>query len=248
MLVYEGLQPRFAASTRLRAFLRQPRRAVREWLSSRTVLQLIETDLDRALTQLYHKATTFEVQLADTTRPTRLEKAEAFRFLRRLVNYNGREDDGTALKYDSHVDYFMADSAVECHRSHLDVDGVRLKVLTMKEPPNATFAHLLEDADRLGVVGAVVDDNHFEARPRLGGEGIERLRQVFREVEIGHHHTDKRLRSDCGLRVADSGFAIRYPLVLFDEVTVPGGGVDQGAGSLSPRLTLPGGTTALKPE
>src|SRR5436309_393507 len=145
VLVYEGLQPRFAASTRLRAFLRQPRRAVREWLSSRTVLQLIETDLDRAVTQLYHKATTFEVQLADTTRPTRLKKAEAFRFLRRLVNYNGCDDDEAALKYDSHVDYFMADSAVECHRSHLDVNGVQLKALTMKEPPNACFAQLLED-------------------------------------------------------------------------------------------------------
>src|SRR5439155_8351276 len=38
-----------------------------------------------------------------------------------------------------------ADSPVECHRTHLDVNSAHVKVLTMKEPPSATFAHLLED-------------------------------------------------------------------------------------------------------
>ena len=145
VLVYEGLRPCYVTSTRLQRFWREPRRAAREWLSASTVLQLIAADVDRALAQLYHRAKAFEVQLADTLRPTRLAKPDAFRFLRRLVNYTEPKGDGAALKYDTHVDYFMADSAVECHRSHLDVDGVRVKALTMKEPPNATFAHLLED-------------------------------------------------------------------------------------------------------
>src|SRR6185369_5319834 len=35
--------------------------------------------------------------------------------------------------------------AVECHRNHLRVDEVDVKVLTMKEPPAKTFAHVLEE-------------------------------------------------------------------------------------------------------
>ena len=50
-----------------------------------------------------------------------------------------------ALTYDTHLDYFVADSAVECHRDHLMVGDRVVKVLTMKEPPSQTFAHLLQD-------------------------------------------------------------------------------------------------------
>ena len=39
----------------------------------------------------------------------------------------------------------MADSAIDCHRDHLEIDGYRVKVLTMKEPPAKTFAHMLQD-------------------------------------------------------------------------------------------------------
>ena len=72
-------------------------------------------------------------------------KQAAFRFLRRLVNYSPASDVAASLKYDTHVDYFMADGDVECHRDHLTVGHAAVKVLTMKEPPNATFAHVLEN-------------------------------------------------------------------------------------------------------
>jgi type IV secretion/conjugal transfer VirB4 family ATPase len=145
VLLYEGVRSRSARSSRLQGLVRDPRRGLREWLSSTAAVQLLEGDIDRAIAQLYHKATAFEVQLVDSLAPTRLDKAHAFRFLRRLLNYNATKADGAALKYDTHVDYFAADSSVECHRTHLDVDRAHVKVLTMKEPPSATFAHLLED-------------------------------------------------------------------------------------------------------
>ena len=109
---------------------------------SPVTLQLIDADLDRVVAQLHHKATAFEVLLADSVCPTRLGKADAFRFFRRLVNYGANA--GPRLQYDTHIDYFVADSSIECHRTHLDVGGVRVKTLTMKEPPAGTFAHLLE--------------------------------------------------------------------------------------------------------
>src|ERR671935_267512 len=97
VLLYEGLRSRDSRSTRLKGFWREPRRAAREWLSATTVLRLIDADVDRAVAQLYHKATAFEVQLADSVRPTRLPKTDAFRFLRGLVNYTGPKTDDAGL-------------------------------------------------------------------------------------------------------------------------------------------------------
>ncbi|MGH7465752.1 MAG: hypothetical protein ACREK1_11300, partial [Longimicrobiales bacterium] len=144
-LVYEGLRPRGSSAQRLRALWSAPRSAVREWLSSSANLALIEADLDRAVAQLHHKAAAFEVQLADSVRPTRLSKANAFRFFRRLLNYTPHVAAGAALQYDTHLDYFVADSSVDCHRGHLQVDATRVKVLSLKEPPSATFPQVLED-------------------------------------------------------------------------------------------------------
>lgn len=145
VLLYEGLRPHAATSTRLRGFGSHPAQALREWLSSSATVALLESELDRAVAQLHHKAAAFEVQLADSVKPTRLGKTDAFRFFRRLVNYTSHRAVGTALQYDTHLDYFVADCTVECHRDHLDVDNAHVKVLTMKDPPSATFTHLLED-------------------------------------------------------------------------------------------------------
>jgi type IV secretion system protein VirB4 len=145
VLVYEGLRPHRSADRRLRQLMADPRTAIGEWLSPRSNLALIEADIDRAIAQLHHKAGGFEVQLADSVRPVRLHKAEAFRFFRRLVNYTPRTVAGAALQYDTHLDYFVADSGLDCHRDHLELDSARVKVLTMKEPPSATFPQVLEE-------------------------------------------------------------------------------------------------------
>ena len=130
VLLSERLQRQRPTSTRLRG-LRHPQRAFREWLSTRTTCTLFEVELNRALTQFHQKASAFEIQIADSIRPTRLPKAETFRFFRRLLNYTRHKADGTSLKYDTHVDYFAADCSVDCHRVHLDVDGMNVKVQTM---------------------------------------------------------------------------------------------------------------------
>ena len=142
VLLHEGAGAARHTSRRVLELAQHPRQALREWLSTSAALSLIEADLDRAVAQLHHKAAAFEVLLADSIRPTRLPKSDAFQFFRRLLNYG--EHPGTRLQYDTHLDYFVADAPVECHRTHLDVGGVRVKALTMKEPPAGTFAHLLE--------------------------------------------------------------------------------------------------------
>ena len=142
VVVYEGMQGRGTAS-RLQASLQHPLKALQEWLSVSGVLELLEADLRHAGQQLQNKCAALELQLADSVRLTRLPKNDAFRFFRTLVNYDP-EVPSTPLRYDTHVDFFMADSSVECHRTHLTVGNARVKVLTMKEPPAGTFPHLLE--------------------------------------------------------------------------------------------------------
>ena len=72
-------------------------------------------------------------------------RREAFRFFRQLVNYDPASRRRPPLTYDTHLDYFVADSAIDCHRDHLNVGDRHVKVLSMKEPPAQTFAHLLAD-------------------------------------------------------------------------------------------------------
>jgi type IV secretion system protein VirB4 len=145
VLLYEGLASRGSSTRRAREVWTQPRSAVRRWLSPSRTLELVETDIDRAVAHLHHKAAAFEVLLADSVRPVRLPKSEAFGFFRRLLNYTPHVAAGASLKYDTHLDYFVADSSVECHRDHLEVDGVGVRVLSLKEPPSATFPQILED-------------------------------------------------------------------------------------------------------
>jgi type IV secretion system protein VirB4 len=142
-IVYEPASSRPTA-TSLRDLWHQPRQALRRWLSTAETLTLLEADLDRAIGTLHHHAQAFEVQMAEFG-PARLPKPEAFRFFRRLLNYDPDVANGAPLAYDTHLDYFVADSAVECQRDHLVVGHRLVKVLSTKEPPSQTFAFLLRD-------------------------------------------------------------------------------------------------------
>ena len=143
VLLYEA--PHVARKgSELRRFWQEPREALRGWLSTDSTFQLLESELDRAIGTLHHKAQGFEVQIGEFG-PTRLPKAEAFRFFRELLNYSPAVVDAARLAYDTHLDYFASDSPIDCHRDHLVVGDRLVKVLSMKEPPSQTFAFLLQD-------------------------------------------------------------------------------------------------------
>ena len=130
--------------TELRRFWQAPREALRSWLSVDPTFQLLESELDRATETLHQKAQAFEVQIGEFG-PARLMKADAFHFFRQLVNYTPAVVDAARLTHDTHLDYFVSDSAIDCHRDHLLVGDRIVKVLSMKEPPGQTFAFLLQD-------------------------------------------------------------------------------------------------------
>jgi type IV secretion system protein VirB4 len=131
-------------STTLRRLWRAPRQAWQAWLSPTHTQELLASELDRAIGTLHRLAQAFEVQTSDLG-PARLGKADAFHFFRTLVNYAPAVVGAARLTYDTHLDYFVADSAVDCHRDHLIVGDRVVKVLSMKEPPSQTFAFLLRE-------------------------------------------------------------------------------------------------------
>lgn len=144
VVMYEGLRPRATNTLNLRNALQAPLHALRHWLSVGQTLHVLERELDEAVAELQHRAGAFEVQIRDIAQPERLGKQEAFRFLRALVNFDPGVADEMRLTSDTFVDYFMGDSAVECHRGHLNVGGRQVRVLTMKDPPASTSPLVLE--------------------------------------------------------------------------------------------------------
>jgi len=113
------------------------------WLSETSIATLIEADLWATVKRLHHAAGAFEVALTDTIRPARLQKQEVFSFLRRLVNYAPHKRLAP-LTHDTHLDYFVADSPVDCGTDRLVVDShYTVKMLAMKAPPARTFPDVL---------------------------------------------------------------------------------------------------------
>jgi type IV secretion/conjugal transfer VirB4 family ATPase len=143
VLVYEAPTAARTSTTFARLW-RAPKQALREGLSTRQTIALVESELDHAIDALHHKAQTFEAQLTDFGLHP-LQKQDAFLFFRTLVNYDPFVRTAATQAPDTYLDYFLADSQVECHRDHLVVGRRRVKALSMKEPPTQTFAHVLGD-------------------------------------------------------------------------------------------------------
>jgi type IV secretion system protein VirB4 len=131
-----------AWSSRLRQWLVSPRASLRDRLSARRSLFLLDEEIERLRQRLLHKVDAFTTQLHDTMRPRMLPKHEAFQVFRRLLNYDPEKANAVGLREDSFVDYHIADSALECHRGHLRLDDYYVRVLTLKEPPRQTFPHM----------------------------------------------------------------------------------------------------------
>jgi type IV secretion system protein VirB4 len=149
VVLYEGWAASAVRSGSLRGVLGSPRAALRARLAADGMAANLDAQLGRALAHLRQKADAFMTQFADDVRPAMLPKADAFRMLRQILNYAPHKATAARLKHDTHLDFYLTDSGIDCHRDHLEIDGYAVKVLTMKEPPARTFAHMLEDLHRV---------------------------------------------------------------------------------------------------
>jgi type IV secretion system protein TrbE len=148
MLMYEGWHRARASQSKLRALVNRPQEAIPEMLSGRKVFTLVEDDLARACELLTNKTASFVIQLEDVLGIERLDKSAAFAFFRRLLNFAPYKLHAR-LRYDRYLDYFACDSMLECYRDHLRIDGYFVQVLTLKEPPAQTFAHVLRALEEI---------------------------------------------------------------------------------------------------
>ena len=151
VVLYEGFRHKPSLLGILKKLLSDPRQAPRELMASFSVknqIRLIETQLHAAESVMLHRVNGFITQLQDLCPLTLFDKDQAFVFLKSLLNFAPHKVDFAKRKHDTFLDYYVADSTLECHRGYLQVDDYQVKVLTLKEPSSQSFPlifkHLLE--------------------------------------------------------------------------------------------------------
>jgi len=117
---------------------------LRARFSSTASVRLDSREITRAEAALRQKVDSFRRHVSDFLSVRILGKDEAFRLLKRTLNFDSLKLDNAKRKYDTFLDYYLSESHIECHRSHLRVDDFYVKVLTLKEPSAHTFPLLLK--------------------------------------------------------------------------------------------------------
>jgi type IV secretion/conjugal transfer VirB4 family ATPase len=152
-------------------------------LSTARRSSVIDAQLGRAIDELLAQAHGCAVSLSDVLNPTPLDRQGVFDFVRRLCNYVEWKTHAAPLKFDGYLDYFASDSTLECHRAHLRVDDYYVKVLTMKEPPSATYALMLDALHRI--------PHPFIACAEWRRLPIDKIRREIRAKR--RHHFNRRI-------------------------------------------------------
>jgi hypothetical protein len=112
--------------------------------SANSSVHLDAIEMGKAESALRQKVESFRTQVSDFVSVRLLGKQEAFRMLKRTLNFDPLKLDSAELKHDTFLDYYLCESHLECHRNYLRMDDYFVKVLTLKEPSAQTFPLLLK--------------------------------------------------------------------------------------------------------
>jgi len=121
---------------------KHPGKALGELLGSfaaRKQIVLLERQIEEARVGLERKVRSFLLQVSDFLPARILEKQETFALLKRTLNFASHKIEFAKLRYDTFLDWQLAESHLECHRGYLRVDDDYVKVLTLKEPSAQSF-------------------------------------------------------------------------------------------------------------
>ncbi len=113
-------------------------------LSATASVRLGGQEITRAEAALCQKVENFRMHVSDFVNVRILGKQEAFAVLKGTLNFDPVKLELARLKHDTFLDYYLAESPIECHRGHLRVGDHYVKVLTLKEPSAHTFPLLLK--------------------------------------------------------------------------------------------------------
>jgi type IV secretion/conjugal transfer VirB4 family ATPase len=150
--------------------------------------------VSNAQTALVQKARSFILQVSDFLAVRMLEKGEAFRVLKRTLNFHPGKLELAKLKYDTFLDYYLPESSLECHRGHLRVDDYYVKVLTLKEPSAESFPLIFK---RLFEVEA-----NYYVVTEWKKEDSGKMRRMIQAKRRHFHNTKRSFRSQVTLNDA----------------------------------------------
>jgi type IV secretion system protein VirB4 len=142
VILYEGFHYKRTIGTTLAELPKHPGKAIKElWsqFSTRKQVLVLSSELSKAQAKLWQKTQSFILQVSDFLPIRVLDKHEAFRVLKRTLNFASAKLDLAKLKHDTFLDYYLTESQVECHRGYLRVDDYYVRVLTLKEPSAQSF-------------------------------------------------------------------------------------------------------------
>src|SRR5579859_2953575 len=131
VILYEGARHRAKLSGSLLRIASDPQHGIDElkgFFSSKKQTVLIGSEIEKQHRLLLHQVRSLILQLSDFVKIEVSGKQEAFAVLKRLLNFSSIKIDHARLKYDTHVDYYLADSALECYTGHLRIDDCYVKV------------------------------------------------------------------------------------------------------------------------
>ena len=142
VVVFEGILHARNFPAMLSELPKHPKKALGELLGSisgQKQTMLLEREIENARAGLERKARSFLLQISDFLPARILDKQEAFAVLKRTLNFAAHKIAFAKLRYDTFLDWQLAESHLECHRGYLRVDDDYVKVLTLREPSAQSF-------------------------------------------------------------------------------------------------------------
>ncbi len=197
VILFEGFRYQQALLNTFRQMTNNPRKALRElaaYFSPREQVAILDAQIQRGRETLLQKTKSFILQVSDFLRIDPLSKQEAFRVLKKTLNFSPEKIDLARLKHDSFLDYYLCESHLECHRGHLRLDDYFVKVLTLKEPSAQSFPLIFK---RLLEVEA-----NFFIVTEWKKEGPAKARSTIQARRRHYHNTNRSLVSH--LNVSDA--------------------------------------------
>jgi type IV secretion/conjugal transfer VirB4 family ATPase len=147
VVLYQGFRAPDKLAHALGQLSKSPKQALallKAQFSSKGKTLVLGEQLGEAQAALLQKARSFILQVSDFLAVRTLDKDEAFRVLKRTLNFDPEKLALAKRKHDTFLDYYLPESHLECHRRHLRVDDYYVKVLTLKEPSAQTFPLILK--------------------------------------------------------------------------------------------------------
>ncbi len=185
LILYEGARHHAKLSRSVQKLASEPKQAIEElkgFVSSKKQTVLIGSAIEKQHRLLLHQVRSLILQLSDFVKIEISDKQQAFTVLKRLLNFSPIKLDHARLKYDTHVDYYLADSALECYPGHLLVDDCYVKVLTLKEPTAQSWPLILRQLLEVGASYHIVT----EWKPQDNTAARKRIQSMRR-----HFHNSK---------------------------------------------------------